>query len=162
MSIHGVSGGTNGMRVSDDDNTRLVDALNHVLEGEYIALIHYVQHAGTVRGMHFQTVVGWLKGEAGRRMEHAVTLTQTILSLGGLPQWEVGRSHPFAAAPEAYDVRRLLAHDLDHERQLAAKYVVAIASAEELGEIGIKALLEGILATEQRTMHEIERMTETP
>lgn len=162
MNIHTVANERNEVSMPDGDNTRLVGALNQVLEGEYIALIHYVQHAGSVRGMHFQTVVEWLKREASRRMEHAVTLTQTILSLGGLPDWEVGRSHPFAASPDAYDIRRLLAHDLDHERQLSAKYVSAISAAQELGEMGIKALLEGILAAEQRTMQEIERMTETP
>lgn len=144
------------------DNKRLVDALNQLLEGEYIALIHYVQHAGSVRGMHFQTVVEWLKAEAVRRMDSAVTLTQTVLSLGGVPDWEVGRSHPFAATPDAYDIRRLLAHDLDHERQLAVRYADAIAVAGSLGEIGIRVLLEGILASEQRAMQEIERMTETP
>jgi bacterioferritin (cytochrome b1) len=144
------------------DNKRLVDALNQLLEGEYIALIHYVQHAGSVRGMNFHTVVDWLRREASRRMDHAITVTQTVLSLGGLPDWEVGRSHPFSATPDAYDVRRLLAHDLDHERQLSAKYVEAIDLADHLGEIGIRVMLEGILASEQRSMQEIERMTETP
>lgn len=144
------------------DATRLVDALNRVLEGEYVALIHYVQHAGSVRGLTFQSVRSWLLAEARRRMDHAITLTQTVLSLGGVPNWEVGRSHPFLSPPDAYDVRRLLAHDLDHERQLTAKYEEAIGFAAALGETGIKALLEGILATEQRAMQEIERMTETP
>jgi bacterioferritin (cytochrome b1) len=148
--------------VGEGDNTRLVEALNLVLEGEYIALIHYVQHAGSVRGINFQAVSSWLLHEAARRMDHAVTLTQTILSLGGVPDWDVGRSHRFAAAPDARDARRLLAHDLDHERQLGAKYEAAIAAADALGEIGIRALLEGILGSEQQTMQEIERMTETP
>lgn len=147
---------------ADGDNKRLVEALNRVLEGEYIALLHYVQHAGSVRGMNFQSVSAWLVGEAHHRMDHAVTLTQTILSLGGAPDWEVGRSHQFGGSPDAWDVRRLLAHDLDHERQLAAKYEQAIAAAADLGETGVRVLLEGILGAEQRTIQEIERMTATP
>jgi bacterioferritin (cytochrome b1) len=158
----GIFDQTEDSTMPEPDNKRLVDALNQLLEGEYIALIHYVQHAGSVRGMHFQTVVDWLSREATRRMDHAITLTQTLLSLGGLPDWEVGRAHPFSAAPEAHDIRRLLAHDLDHERQLSTRYVDAIALADELGEVGIRVVLEGILATEQRSMQEIERMTETP
>lgn len=144
------------------DNKRLVDALNRVLEGEYIALLHYVQHAGSVRGMNFHSVSAWLVGEAHRRIEHAITLMQTILSLGGVPDWEIGRSHQFGGSPDAWDVRRLLAHDLDHERQLAAKYEQAIEIADHLGEVGVRVLLEGILGSEQRTTQEIERMTATP
>lgn len=144
------------------DNKRLVAALNDLLEAEFIALVHYVQHAGCVRGLTYHSVVGWLRNEATAVMDHAITLTQTILSLGGVPEWEVGRSHPFGQSASAYDVRRLLAHDLDHGRQLAGKYGDAIALAAELGEAGVKVMLEQMLADEQRTMQAIERMTETP
>ena len=70
------------------------------------------------------------------------------------PRDEHHPQHPLAQA--------WLAHDLDHERQLGAKYERAIAAADALGEIAIRALLEGILGSEQNTMQEIERMTETP
>lgn len=148
--------------MSDTDNERLVESLNQLLEAEFIAVIHYVQHAGSVRGLHFQTVVDWLKREAVHDMDRAVTLTQTILSLGGVPDWEVGRSHPFSSGADAIDVRRLLAHDLDHQRQLAMTYADAIALADKLGEIGVRVMLEHMLADVQGAMQAIERMTELP
>lgn len=153
---------TSSSRTVGSDNKRLVDALNQLLEGEYIAMIHYVQHAGSVRGLNFPAVADWLRSQAVTQIDHAVALTRTILSLGGVPDWEVGRSHPFRASAEAVDVRRLLAHDLDHGRQLAAKYVDAIDLASQLGEVGVKVVLESMLAAGQLSMQTIERLTETP
>lgn len=144
------------------DNTRLVAVLNELLEAEFVAVIHYLQHAGSVRGLTYHSVVSWLRREAIQEMDHAITLTQTIVSLGGAPDWDVGRAHLFASPPDAYDVRRLLAHDLDHERQLAARYADASLVADEVGEAGVKVMLEQMLADTQRSMQSIERMTETP
>ena len=137
--------------------TDLIAGLNKLLEGEYVAMIHYVQHAASVGGPNFEAFASRLRQEAIDEMEHAIILTQAILSLGGVPEWEVGRSHPFAA-DEARNVRALLAHDLEHERELIKRYVEVSALCEKLGEHGLKVVLDGILAEEQQELYELERI----
>lgn len=139
------------------DQNDLIAGLNRLLEMEYVAMIHYVQHSASVSGPHYEAFSKRLRQEALDEMDHAVILTQAILALGGQPEWNVGSSHPFSAE-EARDVQVLLRHDLQHEFDLIDRYVEVASLCQELGEFGLKAVLEEILADEQKEAHELERI----
>jgi len=122
---------------------RLLEMLNKDLQLEYAAGIQYVQHAAVMSGAQYGDIIKELKLHATQEFEHAMTLSDQIDFLGGVPTVEVGTIRTSQGNVE------MLEQDLAGEEDAIARYKIRIDQAEELKEIALAQHLRNILSVEQ-------------
>lgn len=128
---------------------KLIGDLNKDLELEYAAAIQYVQHAAMLTGAQYHSVQKELVLHSTEEMQHAVTLSEQIVSLGGMPTVAVEKREV------AKDSVAMLKQDLDGEKNAIRRYKERIAQAENLGEYGLRRVLEDILIIEEEHRRDI-------
>jgi bacterioferritin len=121
----------------------LLDKLNSDLAWEYAALVQYVQHASVVTGAEYESIIAELLLHANEEMQHAITLSDQIDWLGGVPAVDV------EAIKTAGDSQTMLEQDLAGELHAIERYKERIAEAEALREYGLRRVLEDILIMEE-------------
>jgi bacterioferritin len=129
---------------------QLVDLLNKDLAKEYSALIQYVQHAAVITGPEYDAIAAELVVHSNEEHLHAITLSNQIDFLGGVPSVDVGAIH---VAPEA---KTMLEQDLEGELDAIARYRERIAQAELLQEYGLRRALEDILIVEEEHARDLQ------
>ncbi len=122
---------------------KLVEFLNKDLELEYSAGIQYIQHSAVMCGAQYGDIIKELKIHARQEFDHAMTLSDQIDFLGGVPTAKVG---PVETSQESID---MLEQDLEGEENAIERYRMRIDQAEELKEFALAEQLRRILAVEQ-------------
>jgi len=122
---------------------QLLEHLNKDLAWEYAALIQYVQHASVVTGAEYESIIAELLVHANEEMQHAITLSDQIDFLGGVPAIDVEKIQISADSTE------MLEQDLAGELHAIERYKERIAQAEALREYGLRRVLEDILIMEE-------------
>ncbi|NTW14732.1 MAG: ferritin-like domain-containing protein [Candidatus Moranbacteria bacterium] len=126
-----------------------IEELNHDLAYEFGAAVQYVQHAATITGPEYDAISKELIIHSNEEMLHAVSLSNIICDLGGVPTADV------AERQTSLDSKEMLEHDLDGEELAVTRYKERIAQAETLGEYGVRRLLEDILMMEEEHRRDI-------
>jgi bacterioferritin len=93
-----------------------------------------------------------LREEAGDELKHVAFLSDQIVNLGGVPKLV---SQKFS---DTRDLKTMLEHDLDLERESILEYRERAKQAEQAGEIGLKLRLEELLAEETDHMRDLEKI----
>lgn len=122
---------------------KLIKLLNKDLALEYAAAIQYIQHAAVMSGASFGDVIKELKIHANEEIQHAVTLSDQIDFLGGVPTVEVDK------IKTSGNNTAMLKQDLEGEEGAIARYKLRIEQAEKLKEFALSQSLRNILAVEQ-------------
>jgi len=122
---------------------KLLDKLNKDLAWEYAALIQYVQHASVITGAEYESVIAELLVHANEEMQHAISLSDQIDWLGGVPAVDV------QVIKTSSDSTKMLEQDLEGELDAVRRYRERIAEAEALREYGLRRVLEDILIMEE-------------
>lgn len=123
--------------------TKFIAELNKDLEWEYAAAVQYVQHAAVVTGPEYDAISAELIVHANEEMLHAQKISDLISDLGGVPTVEV------EARLVSEDSKLMLEQDLDGEELAIKRYKTRIRQAEQLGEYGVRRVLEDILMDEE-------------
>ncbi|OGL45735.1 MAG: ferritin [Candidatus Schekmanbacteria bacterium RBG_13_48_7] len=123
--------------------TQLLKELNKDLEWEYAAAIQYVQHASVMTGPQYESIIKELIIHSNEEMQHAVSLSDQINFLGGVPTVDVEKR---AVAKKALE---MLKQDLAGEEKAISRYKTRIEQAESLKEYGLRRSLEDILIMEE-------------
>jgi bacterioferritin len=129
---------------------QLIDLLNKDLAKEFSALIQYVQHAAVITGPEYDAIAAELAVHSNEEHLHAVTLSNQIDFLGGVPAVDVGDIH---VSP---DSKTMLEQDLEGELDAIARYRERIAQAEMLQEYGLRRALEDILIVEEEHARDLQ------
>jgi bacterioferritin len=122
---------------------QLLANLNDDLAWEYAALIQYVQHASVVTGAEYKSIIAELLVHANEEMQHAISLSDQIDFLGGVPAVDVQKIET------SDDSTEMLEQDLAGEMYAITRYKERIAQAEALQEYGLRRVLEDILIIEE-------------
>jgi bacterioferritin len=125
------------------DKEHLLAELNKDLEWEYAAAIQYVQHASVISGAEYDSIQKELIIHSQEEMQHAVSLSDQIDFLGGIPTVEVEDREVSEQS------LKMLKQDLAGEDNAITRYRERIAQAEELKEYGLRRALEDILIQEE-------------
>lgn len=125
------------------DRQGILNELNKDLEWEYAAAIQYVQHAAAISGAQYDSIQKELLIHSQEEMLHAVSLSDQIDFLGGVPTVDVEKRE---TSPESL---KMLKQDLAGEEQAVARYRERIRQAEEMREYGLRRALEDILIMEE-------------
>ncbi|MHA2173012.1 MAG: ferritin-like domain-containing protein [Candidatus Kariarchaeaceae archaeon] len=130
---------------------KLIEELNKDLEWEYAAAIQYIQHASVMGGAKYASIIAELLIHSKEEMTHAEMLSEQIDFLGGVPTIDVERREISTESLE------MLKQDLWGEDNAITRYKERIKQAEELGEYGLRRILEDILMDEEE--HKRDLMT---
>lgn len=133
-------------------NAELIDNLNRVLSLELAGVIQYLQHSFLVTGPEREVFRGFFRDLSEEASEHAATVGDKIVSLGGVPTVEPGEIRQSTDLPE------MLRQDLELERAAMEAYVAAWRACTD-AELGTRFMLEERIASEQKHIEEFEKLT---
>jgi bacterioferritin len=122
---------------------QLIALLNEDLEREYQAIIAYVVYSQVLKGAEYMSIADELVVHAGEELQHALTLSNQIDYLGGMPSV---KPRPVQTSEKATE---MLQFDLDNENETIRNYRVRVRQCEELGEFAIAEHIRQILVQEQ-------------
>jgi len=133
---------------------KLIEELNKDLEWEFAAAVQYVQHAAVMTGAEYVSITAELIVHSQEEMTHANMIAEQIDFLGGVPTVEVEKREVSA------DSKEMLKQDLAGEELAITRYKERIRQAEELGEYGLRRILEDILIDEEEHKRDIQAVLE--
>ena len=129
---------------------QLIAELNKDLAKEFSALIQYVQHAAVITGPQYDAITAELVLHSNEEHAHALSLSNQIDFLGGIPAVDVGDIH---ISP---DSKVMLELDLEGELDAISRYKERVAQAEMLQEYGLRRALEDILIVEEEHARDLQ------
>jgi len=132
--------------------TELVENLNKALSLELAGVIQYSQHSYLVTGKDREIFKDYFRDQAEEAQDHAESLGDKIVALGGLPTVEP------AMIRQSAEVEEMLKQDLELEREAMAAYMAAWASCDD-NDLPQKFWLEERIADEQLHIEELEKLT---
>ena len=122
---------------------RLIDALNEDLSREYQAIIAYVNYSAVLKGAAYMNIAGELAVHAKEELDHALTISNHIDYLGGMPSVT---PKPVKTSEKAEE---MLTFDLENEKETIRHYRRRVQQADALNEFAIAESLRTILVQEQ-------------
>ena len=134
---------------------QLITELNKDLEWEYAAAVQYVQHASTITGAQYESIIKELLLHSQEEMQHAVMLSEQIAFLGGVQTVDV------ESREVSNNSLEMLKQDLAGEEQAIIRYKERIAQAESLQEYGLRRVLEDILIQEEEHKRDLMTVVES-
>ena len=130
----------------------LIENLNQALSLELAGGIQYSQHSYLVTGTDRQVFKEFFRDQAEEAQDHAETLGDKIVALGGIPTVEP------AMIRQSTELKEMLKQNLELEREAVAAYMAAWASCDD-NDLPQKFWLEGQIADEQMHIEELEKLT---
>jgi len=130
----------------------LIENLNKALSLELAGIIQYSQHSYLVTGIEREVYKDWFRDQAEEAQDHAETLGDKIVALGGVPSVEP------AMIRQSTNLLEMLKQDLELEREAIAAYMAAWASCDD-NDLPQKFWLEGQIADEQQHIEHLEKLT---
>jgi len=128
---------------------QLIDLLNEDLSREYQAIIAYVVYSQVLKGAQYMKIAEELEVHAGEELQHAITLSNQIDYLGGMPTVQV---KPVKVSEKAEEMLRF---DLDNENETIRNYRERVRQCEALGEYAIAENIRQILVQEQEHQNDL-------
>jgi bacterioferritin len=129
----------------------LIAHLNEDLARECQAIIAYVVYSQVLKGAQYMTIAAQLEKHAQQELAHALTISQQIDYLGGMP---TATPKPVKTSDKAEDMLRF---DLDNENETVRNYRQRVRECEALGEYAMAEHIREILVQEQD--HQIDLAT---
>jgi bacterioferritin len=133
-------------------NTELIDNLNRALSLELAGVIQYLQHSFLVTGPEREVFRKLFRDMSEESQDHAATLGDKIVALGGVPTVEPGDIR------QSTELTEMLRQGLELERVAMDAYVASWKACTD-NELGTRFLLEERIAEEQRHIEELEKLT---
>lgn len=130
----------------------LIENLNRALSMELAAVIQYSQHSYLVTGHEREVFKDWFRDQAKEAQDHAETLGDKIVALGGVPTVEPGTIR------QSIDISEMLKQDLELEREALSVYLAAWAACDD-NDLPQKFWLEGRISDEQMHVEDLEKLT---
>jgi len=140
------------MRGNDD----IIELLNEVLTAELTAVNQYFLHAKMMDNWGYRRLGRHTRDESIDEMKHAEVVTDRILFLDGLPNYQ--RLFPLKigeTVPEMFEA------DLELEFAAVERLNRGIALARDVGDNGSRELLEQILVSEDDHIDWLETQLES-
>ena len=121
----------------------LIKLLNEDLSREYQAIIAYVVYSQVLKGAQYMSIAGELEKHAAEELQHAITLSNQIDYLGGMPSVT---PKPVKTSEKAEEMLRF---DLDNENETIRNYRTRVRQCDALGEFAMAEHIREILIQEQ-------------
>jgi len=126
------------------NDAKTIEHLNRILKNELTAINQYFLHSRMLANWGVSELSKKEYAESIDEMKHADSLTQRILFLGGLPNFQY-----LDKLLIGENVEEVIACDLAFEYKALGDLREAIAHAESIQDYGTRTLYEGILKSEE-------------
>ena len=133
-------------------STELVEHLNRALSLELAAVVQYMQHSFLVTGTEREVYRSYFRKQSEESHDHATTLGDKIVALGGVPTVEPGMIR------QSTDLNEMLKQDLALEREALSAYMAAWEACKD-DERPTRFQLEERIYQEQLHVDELEKLT---
>lgn len=130
----------------------LVERLNRALSLELTAVIQYMQHSFLVTGTEREIFCKYFRKQSEESQDHATTLGDKIVALGGVPTVEPSMIR------QSIDLTEMLRQDLELEREAMAAYMAAWEACQD-DHRPVRFQLEERIYQEQLHIDELEKLT---
>ena len=131
-------------------NSKLINLLNRQFNREVNTLLRYLIEAASMQGPEDSVVRSLYLKEVGEKVDHAQSLADQIVALGGKPDL-----HPVPACPPV-TVREMLMHDAAEEKTEEQNYLRLASEAEKEELTELKRKLEAQADVEHQYRYEME------
>jgi bacterioferritin len=121
----------------------LIDLLNEDLAREYQAIISYIVYSQVLKGAEYMNIAGELEKHAAQELSHALTISNQIDYLGGMPGVQ---PKPVRTSEKA---KEMLHFDLTNEGETIRNYRERVRQCEQLSEYAMAEHIREILMDEQ-------------
>jgi bacterioferritin len=132
-------------------DARVIELLNEQLTSELTAINQYFLHAKMQQNWGYTKLAAHTRAESIEEMTHAERLTDRILFLEGLPNYQ-----KLLALRIGQTVREQFESDMAIEVEVIQRLRPAITYCEEIGDHTSKRLFEEILADEEHHIDYLE------
>lgn len=122
---------------------QLIDLLNEDLAREFQAIIAYVNYSQVLKGAQYMNIADELAVHAAEELAHALTVSNHIDYLGGMPTVV---AKPVRTSEKAEEMLRF---DLDNEKETIRQYRRRVRQCDELNEFALSESIREILVQEQ-------------
>lgn len=136
-------------------DAKVIEFLNKALYNELTAINQYFLHAKMCQNWGYQRLADYVRHESIDEMRHAELITDRILFLDGLPNFQ--RLYPLRIGE---NVREQFESDLALEYVAIERLNKGVATAVEVGDNGTRELLAGILVSEEEHADWLETQLE--
>jgi bacterioferritin len=136
-------------------DAKVIEFLNEQLTAELTAINQYFLHAKMQENWGFSKLAEYTRAESIDEMKHAEVLTDRILFLEGLPNYQ--RLSPLHVGTT---VREQFAADMEIEQAAVTRLREGSAYMRGVGDITSAALFETILADEEHHIDYLETQLE--
>jgi len=145
----------NPIGLPEADAQQIVQFLNTDLASMQVLYNQYHKHHWIAEGAEFFELHLLLEEHYTQLHDQYDLVAERIVTLGGLPVSSPTdlQKHAYIQHEEQglHDLREMIDHDVQAERQLSEHMRKHVGQAEELGDYGTETLLKGVLeATEKR------------
>ena len=130
----------------------LIENLNKALSMELAAVIQYAQHSFLVTGVERAVYRKYFRKQGEESQDHAITLGDKIVALGGVPTVEP------SVIRQSTDLIEMLRQDLSLEREALQAYMAAWQSCDD-ADMPTRFQLEERIYQEQLHIDELEKLT---
>ena len=130
----------------------LIDNLNRALSLELASVIQYMQHSFLVTGPEREVYRSYFRSQSDESHDHAETLGDKVVALGGVPSVEPGMIR------QSTDLTEMLRQDLALEREAMEAYMAAWNACKD-SDRPTRFMLEERIAREQIHIEELEKLT---
>ena len=134
-----------------DGSPEVIALLNEQLTAELTAINQYFLHAKMQEHWGYGLLAAWMRRESIEEMEHAESITNRILVLGGLPNYQ--RLSPLSVGET---VEQQLRADLALEYEVLPRLRSSAATCRTGGDIVSALLFEQILRAEEEHVDQLE------
>ena len=127
----------------------LIQGLQEDLSREYQAIISYVVYSNVLKGAQWMNIAAQLEKHAHQELQHALTISDQIDYLGGMPNATPANVKLSDKAEE------MLRFDLDNETRTIKAYRQRVQQAEALGHYALAEEIRQIISEEQDHQHDL-------
>ena len=139
------------------DNTKIIAALNNILEMELAGVVRYTHYSLMVYGYSRIPIISWLRDQASESLDHANKAGELITNLGGHPSLGIG---PLLET-NTHDIGNILRESLEHEKASLDCYRDLLSVVGD-SSILIEEYAREMIYTEELHLGEVDKMLRNP
>ena len=139
------------------DNTKIINALNTILELELAGVVRYTHYGLMVYGYSRIPIISWLRAQASESLDHANQAGEVITNLGGHPSLGIG---PLLESHN-HDIGNILRESLEHETISLNAYKDLLKLVEG-NSIMLEEYARTMIYTEELHLGEVDKMLRNP
>ena len=139
------------------DNTKIIGALNDILEKELAGVVIYTHYSLMVYGYNRIPIISWLRSQAEESLTHANQAGELITNLGGHPSLAIGR----LLETHNHDIGNILRESLEHETASLNSYKDLLKLVEGKS-VMLEEYARQMIHTEELHLGEVNKMLRNP